>query len=203
MTISAHPSPALRQDYARGQVSPGVALALEAHLALCPVCALATDSLGRARRRAPAAAQPRGEAHPEPSHPAAEDELSASLEARRSGRWRRLSPRLKLAPLGGVSGLGEAVRLLNAAPGASLAPLASADVEVVVALEGAARSGQIQYGPGDLLENPAEALRRAEADPVQGFRALVVSVDSWPPARLPRLATAVGLKGRRGSRRAR
>lgn len=187
MTIHNHPSAELRQAYAEGALSPGASLALESHLALCPVCALSVESLGRGRRwRRPGNNHGKRDAAAAPSA-SAQAELRASLEARRAGPWRRLSGGVRIAALAGASGLGEAVYLIEADPGASLRAVSAGDVEYVLVLSGGVAGLSTLHEAGDLVAAPRTALEEATAHPQEGACGLVVSVDSWPRSLITRL----------------
>jgi hypothetical protein len=89
-------------------------------------------------------------------------------------RWRNVSPGVSVCSLRGVNGLGEAVCLLRAAPGANI--ILPSNIEIILALRGGASGGCFGVlSPGDLFEvrSPGQAL----ADPSKGFLALIIGDD--------------------------
>ena len=88
-------------------------------------------------------------------------------------RWRNISPGVSVCFLRGVSGLGEAVCLLRAAPGANF--VLPSQVDLILGLSGSASGCYGVLNPGDLVEldNPA----RGMVDPSEELLALVIGDD--------------------------
>ena len=169
MCPSHHPSARLRAEYRIGDVAPGTALAIAAHATACESCALLVreppacpETLWRpdAKGRKPLKAR-----------------LPPLLRNIPRTRWRNVSSDVSVCSLRGVSGLGEAVCLLHAAPGANI--VLPSHVDLVLGLTGRASgcSGGC-FGvldAGDLIEiaNQAQAI----ADPLEGLLALLIGDD--------------------------
>ncbi len=171
MGISEHLSATLASSYFDGSSSPGSALAIEAHLALCEQC--------RAEPRLRVHAAPAGR----PGTGLLDRILALGAAGAASGgpdfptsmadgRWRRLVRGVKTLPLRGTSGLGEAVRLVAVDRGASLAFPATGQLAVV--LRGVARTSEGDFQRGDIIERPRVRLSRAVADDASGCIYLVV-----------------------------
>lgn len=181
LTVRSHPSPALRHDYALGNLAPGAALAMRVHLEFCPVCRLTVESMSApvSGARAPAETEEtaRGEA----------GTAGTPCAELAKGPWWLLSPLLRIRRFSGVAGLGEAVSLVEARRGASLSPLYAPGVEMLMLLWGCARDGSVQYEAGDFLQLGARStLRAPSADPETGCCCLVVGDEAWPRSRLSR-----------------
>lgn len=165
MGPSFHPSARLCSEYRIGDIAPGAALAVATHLSACAACAtLAEEPEGAADRAwtpAPAAGS------------SLEAVLPPLLRDISRSPWRNLSHGVSVSALAGVSGLGEAVYLLRARPGAEV-PL-SDHADILLMIDGAADLDAQRLGPGDFvaLAAPAEALADAEL----GALALVVGDD--------------------------
>lgn len=178
MPIRHHPSPQLRADYVAADIAPGAALTVSLHLELCGACAVQVRALtGMA---VDAGAPPVGAG--------AQDAAGAPelLRGRSLARWKWISPGLRGAQVKGVSGLGEAVWLLNAAAGARLPRRAAAAVGLLLVVEGAIQIGSAELTAGDLVEvtDPGVSIKapRGEA----GI-CLVTTDASWPAFGLERL----------------
>ncbi|EJL33357.1 anti-sigma factor [Caulobacter sp. AP07] len=174
-----HPSAALLSDYDRGGLAPGAALAVVAHLDLCRQCRLA---LGRMENRRWTKATSRNvpdgglaDARGRHEAPSAGGPLPRALRRIAVGRWRPAGRGVASAPLQGVSGLGESVHLLKAAPGT---PFALPDAaELLLVATGAVQVGLTRYGGGDFLDLAATRVRHAAADARTGCLCLVVGGD--------------------------
>jgi hypothetical protein len=88
-------------------------------------------------------------------------------------RWRDISRDVSVCSLRGVSGLGETVCLLRAAPGANI--VLPSHVDLILGLSGRASGGFGVLDPADLIEiaNPAHGM----ADPSNGLLVLVIGSD--------------------------
>ncbi len=177
--VFEHPSAVLLSDYSRGALAPGAALAVAAHLDLCRLCRLA---LGRMESRLVTTATSRnvpdgGLADAPGRHeaPSAAGPLPRALRRVAIGRWRPAGQGVTSAPLRAVSGLGETVHLLRAAPGA---PFALPDTaEFLLVATGAVRVGLTRYASGDFLDLAATRAQHATADALTGCLCLVVGAD--------------------------
>jgi hypothetical protein len=168
MCPSHHPSARLRDEYKIGDVAPGMALAVATHATACTSCAqlfgepcAPVETLWR-----PEAEGARG----------LNARLPPLLRDIPRTRWRSISPDVWLCSLRGVSGLGEAVCLLRAAPGASI--VLPGHVDLILGLGGGASSACGVLYPADLIEiaDPIEGV----ADPSKGLLALVTGDDELP-----------------------
>jgi hypothetical protein len=164
--LSHHPSARLCAEYRIGDVSPGAALAVAAHATGCGSCALLVND-------PPAPPHLLWRLDGDEGKP-----LNAALppllrDIPRT-RWRNVSIEVSVCSLRGVNGLGEAVCLLRAAPGANI--VLPSNTELILALRGGASGGCFGVlSPGDLFEIPSPA--RGVADPTNGFLALIIGDD--------------------------
>jgi putative transcriptional regulator len=165
MLLSHHPSARLRAQYRIGDVAPGVALAVAAHATGCELCALSV-------REPPAGPETLWRLDCEEGKPL-KALLPPLLRDIPRTRWRNVSAGVSVCCLRGVSGLGETVCLLRAAPGADV-PLPS-QVELILGLSGRASAWCGVLEPGDLIEL-TKPLQGA-ADPSRGLLALVTGDD--------------------------
>lgn len=179
MPIRHHPSPQLRADYVAADIAPGAALVISLHLELCGACAVQVHALTGMAVDAgapPLGIESRGGA-----------EVPDLLKGRSLGRWRWISPGVRGAEVESVSGLGEAVWLLEVAAGATLPRRAAAAVGLLLVIDGALDVSSDQLGVGDLLEVTDPGLRmRALQD--EGGVILVTTDANWPVFGLRRLA---------------
>lgn len=165
MCLCHHPSTRLCAEYRIGDIAPGAALAVAAHASGCRACAILVGE--------PAA--------PPEARWAVEAEAGKPLKARLPPllrdiprtRWRDVSRGVSVCSLRGVNGLGEAVCLLRASPGANVVLTSHADL--VLGLSGGASASFGVICAGDLIEiaNPACWM----ADPSKGLLALVTGDD--------------------------
>jgi anti-sigma factor ChrR (cupin superfamily) len=184
MGASQHPSTELRSNYAIGNLAPGAALAIAAHIDLCRACRLAlarmdthanTDfDITTPARRSPRPAAPIPSAARPPLDAGAEPSLPASLKGVAVGAWRRSGPGVRTGPLEGAAGLGESVHMLIARRGAFLP---SGRPGFLLVLGGLLHAGATTYQAGDFLEltGPDDPRFRAGAT---GCRCLVVGDDA-------------------------
>jgi anti-sigma factor ChrR (cupin superfamily) len=165
MCLSHHPSARLRAEYRIGDVAPGTALAVAAHVTACESCArLVREPTARpetlwrlgAEGRKPLTAR-----------------LPPLLRNIPRSRWRNVSPDVSVCSLRGVSGLGEAVCLLRAAPGANI--VLPSHVDVILGLAGRASGCFGVFEAADLIEICDQA--QGLADPAEGLLALVIGDD--------------------------
>lgn len=184
MTATRHPTAQLRSDYAAANIAPGAALAVAVHLEYCPVCAIGTEAMSGPGETlaSDAGGEPIGYLRRAGARPAAaggEKPLPRPLRGAPLGRWRWLRPGVQVAPIHGVSGFGEAVYLLKAAPGAP-APLAREAVQQLVVLEGGLHAGEETYGPGDFVDASSRPSTPVTARRPCGCLCLMVTDGSWP-----------------------
>jgi anti-sigma factor ChrR (cupin superfamily) len=152
-------------EYRAGDISPGAALAVAAHVSACPACALLVQE--------PLTATTAAWAPEADGRKPLDATLPPLLRKVPRGRWRRTSLGVTVVSLTGVSGLGEAVFLLRAAPGADI--LLPAQADLVLGVAGAARGASGGLSTGDLIE--IDRPLQARADPDAGLLALVVGDD--------------------------
>ena len=154
MPLRHHPSAQVRADYATANLSPGAALVVGVHLQFCSVCTIAVQALnGFPPQPAPDVFDMAGAGD-------ADARLPPSLQNIPRGPWRSLGPRIFGAPLQGVSGLGEAAWLVEAADGAPLSLSRREGVWGAVVLSGEAQSGEAIFGPGDFVDSAEAPLVR-------------------------------------------
>lgn len=148
MGVGQHPSKELRSAYRIGDVSPGLGLALAAHLDFCRQCRLGLEPAGWPYPSLLAQAAD----GPGPSAIATSDHelLPPALRDHEVGRWDRSARGIRTAPVRNVSGLGESVHLVKMASAAALNVPAAADFLLV--LHGSFGSDGASYGPGDFLD---------------------------------------------------
>jgi anti-sigma factor ChrR (cupin superfamily) len=142
MGIAHHPTARLSAEYRAGDIAPGAALAVTAHISACPRCA----ALLQEPPMAPGAAWTPSSIPPSPVSAA----LPPLLRGAARGRWRRVSPGVSVAELRAVSGLGEAAYLLRATAPTQIVLPPEADILLVLAGGAQAPSGSLS--PGDLVE---------------------------------------------------
>lgn len=172
-SIKHHPSSQLLADCAVADVSPGMAMAVSAHLALCPRCRLA------------AAAGSGGDGLPlEPLEIFAEPG-GEPLPALRLEPWTLQAREVETALAPYANGLGECVYLLRAAPKAEIAPASLGGAFLLLVLAGAVRLDGRRLVAGDLVELDA-APASAATEPMNGATLLVVSDEAPRPDSRPR-----------------
>lgn len=167
-SVKHHPSSQLLADCAMADVSPGVALAVSAHVALCPRC----------RMTAPAGGEDGGSGA-EPLEVFVEAGGEA-LPALRLEPWTPQTSGVATALAPHANGLGECVYLLRATPGADIAPATLRTAFLLLVLAGAVLLEGRRLGAGDLVELDAET-SSASADPVNGATLLVVADEAPRP----------------------
>lgn len=180
VTLRHHPSVSMRSDYVSANLAPGAALAIEAHLQMCNVCAIAVDALsggpatgdtraiGKARR---ASFAPRPEFTDASGRRHVADDVRGRLSAGRPfgrGAW--------LFAVSGVSGLGESTYLVRAR---SHARLRLAGAEVLLVLDGHFTSSGVTFKAGDFLVL-SEADIPAPVAGDEGCECLIIADDGWP-----------------------
>jgi anti-sigma factor ChrR (cupin superfamily) len=177
VSISKHLSAELLSTYRLGDIAPGAALAVEAHIGLCEQC------------RCEAGLTERPEQNPGSVTPAIEgqycagvpDDASAAgvgppaLGRVATGPWRRVAQGVRHSQLAGVSGLGESVHLVTAEPTAPLSLPRAAHLLVV--LRGAVRAGGIVHSRGDVIDKAGVHLKGARVDGASDCLCLVVGDD--------------------------
>ena len=166
MCPSHHPSARLREEYKVGDVAPGTALAVAAHATACESCA-------RLIREPPARAETLWRPDADGRKPLLKARLPPLLRSIQRTRWRNVARDVSVCALRGVSGLGEAVYLLRAAPGANFVLPSHADL--VLGLAGRASGGSCVLDGADLIEVTSET--HEMADSLKGFLALVIGDD--------------------------
>jgi anti-sigma factor ChrR (cupin superfamily) len=141
MPPTRHPSAQALANLLIGDCSPGEALLIARHVDACPNCASRVQSMGAAGA-------------------AVGDLICEPAETPQPG--------IELARISGVSGLGEAVFRLRAAPGLSI-PLAQAmPVAELLVLEGALTAGGETYFAGDFVNVVDSPARDFVSDAVRG-----------------------------------
>jgi putative transcriptional regulator len=143
MGISEHVSAEMLSDLIGGELSPGLALAVCAHLDLCRTCCDVARAAGLPEK-----------AKPEPEPVLATPQPGAlsrtpSLRSLTLGRKQRIGKGLAHSPVLGVSGLGESVHLVEISPGAPLDLPVSG--EWLLILNGSLQTRRATYGCGDFL----------------------------------------------------
>lgn len=150
-----HPSSVDLAEFLLGQCSPGTALLVSHHGAHCPSCWSRLLDMGGLDVRPT-----------EPVH----------------GPWSPLTPGLEVAPLQGVSGIGEAVYALRVQGGAQLASDNPLTICELLIWDGALLCDDVAYGIGDFLLFEAGLPATICAHPETGFSALLTTFDAEPPA---------------------
>ena len=165
MGLSHHPSARLRAEFCIGDVAPGTALAIAAHVTACESCAGLV-------RESPAGPETLWRPDAEGCSTLT-SRLPPLLRDIARTRWRKVSDDVSICSLRGVNGLGEAVCLLRAAPGANI--ILPCHVGIILGLSGRASAPCGVLDPGDLIEidSPIQGL----ADPSNGLLALVIGDD--------------------------
>lgn len=186
-TPKHHPSDALLVAYGAGALGESLALAVAAHLALCPQCraavaaveamggaliedeaapiAMADDALARALTALDAPPPPLSAAA------VAEKPAEAALYPQPIGaylgpaaRWRRLAPGVKRMELLRRPGRGGVAHLLRISPATTLPRHGHGGLELTLVLSGSFADENGRYGPGDLAEMDGEDLHQPIAD---------------------------------------
>lgn len=165
--VAFHPSAALRSEYQRGTASPGAALAIMAHAALCTECARA---LGEARLVRPDMAALAGD-----TRNASCARLPGALGAVQLGAWRRGVGGVSNAPVERVSGLGEASYLLRVRPKChiDLPPAA----ELLLVVKGELTAARNVYRTGDFLQGLSSNIGGEATATDEGCLCLIVGDD--------------------------
>ncbi|MEJ8572408.1 ChrR family anti-sigma-E factor [Microbaculum marinum] len=175
MTIRHHPDDATLLSYAAGTLPEALAVAVSAHVALCPRCRhgirtaetvggalldsgsaaeIAADALDRAMARIETRAG--GVATPEPLPDVADARVPAPL-ARRLGaglddiRWRWIAPGVRSHEITVSPGSGS-LMLLKIAPGKSMPDHGHGGTELTMVLDGSYSDETGRYGPGDVAD---------------------------------------------------
>ncbi|WP_374471752.1 hypothetical protein [Phenylobacterium sp.] len=179
MRIAHHPSGQVISDYLIANLSPGVSLAVAAHLDMCPVCAMAAAAVegGQQQRQDRSAMSFRAQ-QPQAELAAAHKPSSQVC----IDGWTQMRKGVEGALAQRVSGLGECVYLLRAAPGADIGVASVRSAFVLLVTAGALRLDGADLGAGDFVElaEPPTSLAAAAA----GATLLVVAEDA--PLRLRR-----------------
>lgn len=171
-----HPGAQLCADYRVGDITPGAALAVAVHLAACPTCCLTVQEPARRADQRWAPLQESGS-------PAAAAALPPPLRDTPRGRWSRIASGTSAARFEGVSGLGQSVQLVRAAPGARF-PLPPS-LDILVGLGGSISGDWGELAAGGLVEQRQPGV--ASADPTTGFLGLAVGSDRLYQGFLSRL----------------
>ncbi|HVI31075.1 hypothetical protein [Phenylobacterium sp.] len=174
LAIDHHPSAQLLSDYLIANLSPGVALAVGAHLDLCAACRLAGAALaGSAAHPDTGASWSEADTHAAPWPTAVRHACAESWSPMRKG--------VEGSHATHVSGLGEFVYLLRALPGADIGAASLSSAFVVLVTAGALDLDGRRFRAGDLVELAAPPAS-AVADRAAGASLLVVADES--PRRL-------------------
>lgn len=124
MTPTHHPSGQALANFLVGDCSPGASLLIGRHVKLCVSCSSRVHAMG-----------------------------SVGVESApvTFGEAETLAPGLEIALVTGVSGLGEAVYCVRAAPGVSLPQRAPSPAVEILVLEGGLEADGASYRAGDYL----------------------------------------------------
>lgn len=181
LAIDHHPSAQLLSDHLIANVSPGVAFAVAAHLELCPACRLTVA----AAEGSPPGADRTRHAPPSPEPLPLQQAWPAALRHACGEHWSPMRKGVEgmLAPH--VSGLGECVYLLRAAPGADVGAASVRSAFILLVTAGGLELDGRRLGAGDLVQLQA-APAFLVADGAAGASVLVVADES--PRRLRRPA---------------
>lgn len=181
MGITHHPSAQLVADYLIANTSPGVALAVAAHIERCPKCglraAVAGGGSGQTEFASLRVSELGAEIAPR-SRPGALGQVQLQP-------WAALGEGIEGALALNASGLGEVVYVLRAAAKSDIGPANLKSAFVLLVTEGALTIDGRRLRAGDLVEiaaSPAVAL----ADPSKGVSLLVVADEK--PRGLGRMA---------------
>jgi anti-sigma factor ChrR (cupin superfamily) len=185
MVLSHHPSAEMRSDYRIGNLAPGAALTVAAHLALCRECALVIGDRPREIGFAHPSLQATGRRRRSPAVDPPPERLPRVLRDIPLGKWRWVGPGVRVNRLQGVSGIAESVHLLRVSAGARFHLPAA---HVLLVLSGAIATLTRQFGPGAFLELADLPSRKVRADTVAGCLCLVVGEDDLYRGLLGRLA---------------
>jgi putative transcriptional regulator len=185
MVVSLHPSAEMRSDYRIGNLAPGAALTVAAHLALCRECALVLGDGPRETGLAHRPMQAVGDRRRSPAADLPPERLPRVLRDIPLGKWRWVGPGVRVNRLQGVSGIAESVHLLRASAGARLH---LPQTHVLLVLSGAIATSARRFGPGAFLELADLPSRKVRADAASGCLCLVVGDDDLYRGLLGRLA---------------
>lgn len=156
MTPTHHPSGQALANFLIGDCSPGASLLITQHVTLCVRCSNHVNAMGSVGL----------------------DPVPVNF-----GEMELVAPGLDIALVEGVSGLGEAVYRVRAAPGMTLSHHdQSLDVEILV-LEGELQADGVVYRAGDYLsleENPKQRLASHHAMGCVYLKATLVPEVSTP-----------------------
>jgi len=151
MPPTHHPSAQALANFLIGDCSPGAALLISRHMDECAQCTARVQAMGAA-----AAAQ----------SVAGYDPVQV------------LRPGLEIARLQGVSGLGEAVFELQAAPGQTVSLDEPYPVAEILVLEGLLEIDGETFGRGDFLSLEETAPSLISSDATLGCRCLITCLDT-------------------------
>ena len=152
--LAHHPSIERLAAYALGDCSPGTALLIVQHIALCAKCAGAVQSMGA-------------------SPPAA-------WVAPAADNWRMLVPGVEVSAVREVSGLGELVLQVRADPGAPLPAMVVSRMDEMVVLAGGFLHRNQAVGVGDFWAPGQDERGEAIANSEAGFYGLFTAADeAW------------------------
>lgn len=181
MRIEHHPSAQLISDYVIANISPGMGLAVAAHLELCPVCGMSAAAASGGIWRAEAVGGRTFEPGPDGGRVGA-PETVCQLEPL---VWRTMRKGVEGALAPDVSGLGECVFLLRAAPGAQIGAASVRSALLILVTAGGVDIDGRRLAAGDFLDLE-ETPPALAADAAAGTTLLVVAEDA--PLRLRRRA---------------
>lgn len=119
-----HPSGQALANFLVGDCSPGASLLIARHVKLCVNCSSRVHAMGS---------------------------VGVDAVPIAFGEAQGLAPGLEIAPVTGVSGLGEAVYRVRAAPGTSLPQKAPCPAIEVLVIEGGFEADGVSYRAGDYL----------------------------------------------------
>lgn len=177
MPVRHHPSAQVRADYVAATLAPGAALAVRTHLEYCTVCSIAVQAMDGYPEAAGQSTPPTFGVKPAPQAAAGPHDLPPILQGIPRTPWTHIGGKVRGARLEGVSGLGEAVWLVELAQGGSLASGPPGMMWGVVVLKGAARDQDATFQTGDFVDLTARSLAGARAE--SNMLLLLVCDDSW------------------------
>ncbi len=142
MSFNNHPSVALRLEYRGGSCSAGAALAVATHVALCPQCARTQRGGAWGGRDLPGVLAA--------DHGRERRAYTDALGAMVAEDWRVAESGSRTAALRGAGSIGEAVLLIEAAPGAPMTVPGGA--MFIVVLQGRMTDGAASYTRGAFID---------------------------------------------------
>lgn len=141
MAPTHHPSGQALANFLVGDCSPGASLLIARHVTLCAQCSSRVRAMGSVGVEPPLIS---------------------------FGEPESLAPGLEIEIVEGVSGLGEAVYRVRAAPSLSLPQHQPGPAVEILVLEGEFEGDGVVYGPGDYLSLEESPKQRLLSSPARG-----------------------------------